>query len=116
MLVCIMIDQNWSLFYFYINTHSNIINNVKARQTYKETTEDIYDLVSNYSQRFGMQMKLEFSASSGFFITMATSQLDKNDGVLPDEFINVITKKKSLHFTTLELVIIIYIHYQNARV
>jgi hypothetical protein len=62
--------------------------------------------VSNYTQRFGMQMKLQFSASVGFYITMATSQLDKNDGELPDEFINVITKKKNVQFTTLELVTI----------
>jgi DNA mismatch repair protein MSH4 len=75
-----------------------------ARQTYKEATEDIYELVSNYTQRYGMQMKLQFTASSAFYITMAISQLNKNGGELPEEFINVITRKKSLQFTTLELV------------
>lgn len=76
-----------------------------ARQTYKETTEDIYELVSNYSQTYDMSMKLQFSASSGFYITMASSQLSKHNGQLPEEFINVITKRKTLQFTTLELVI-----------
>jgi DNA mismatch repair protein MSH4 len=76
----------------------------KARQTYKETTEDIYELISNYSQLYGLQMKLQFSASGNFYINMAAAQLTKNGGTLPDEFINVIKKRKTLQFTTMELV------------
>lgn len=51
-------------------------------------------------------MKLQFSASGNFYITMAAAQLTKNGGEkLPDEFINVIKKRKTLQFTTIELVI-----------
>lgn len=50
-------------------------------------------------------MKPQFSASSGFFIQMSTSELSDEDGkVLPENFINVVKKRKVLQFTTLELV------------
>ena len=50
-------------------------------------------------------MKPQFSASSGFFIQMPTSELSDEDGkILPENFINVIKKRKVLQFTTLELV------------
>lgn len=50
-------------------------------------------------------MKPQFSASSGFFIQMSTSELSDEDGkILPENFINVIKKRKVLQFTTLELV------------
>lgn len=49
-------------------------------------------------------MKLQFSASSGFFIQMSTSELSDGN-TLPDKFINVVAKRKMLHFTTLEIVI-----------
>lgn len=83
----------------------SINTNKTARQTYKETTEDIYELVSNYAQTYNSAMKLQFNSSCGFHITMNTSQLATfDDGQLPEEFINVITKRKTLQFTTLELV------------
>ncbi|KAG2230711.1 hypothetical protein INT48_003718 [Thamnidium elegans] len=74
-----------------------------ARQTYKETTEDIYELVSNYSETYNMPMKLQFSSPSGFYITLASCHLVKLDGQLPEVFINVIKKRKTLQFTTIEL-------------
>lgn len=50
-------------------------------------------------------MKLQFSASNGFFIQISTSELSDEDGkVLPENFINVVKKRKVLQFTTLELV------------
>lgn len=51
-----------------------------------------------------MQIKLQFSASGGFYLNMAQTQLKKNGGTLPETFINVIKKKKVLQFTTMELV------------
>ncbi|KAL7330113.1 MutS protein msh4 [Mucor circinelloides] len=73
-----------------------------ARQTYKETTEDIYDLIATYGETFKLKIKLEYTASRGYSISMPTSQLV--DGAqLPDVFINVVQKKKTLQFTTLEL-------------
>ncbi|KAI8972009.1 muts domain V-domain-containing protein [Mycotypha africana] len=73
-----------------------------ARQTYKETTEDIYELASQYSEEHKMQMKLQFNASNYFHITMSTNQLTEGRR-LPSEFINVVKKKKTLQFTSLEL-------------
>ncbi|KAG1172772.1 hypothetical protein G6F70_007850 [Rhizopus microsporus] len=75
---------------------------VNARQAYKEAIEDTYELVSEYSENTGLKMKLQFSASSGFFIQMSTSELSDGN-TLPDKFINVVTKRKMLHFTTLEI-------------
>ncbi|PHZ13648.1 uncharacterized protein RHIMIDRAFT_236703 [Rhizopus microsporus ATCC 52813] len=73
-----------------------------ARQAYKEAIEDTYELVSEYSETTGLKMKLQFSSSSGFFIQMPTSELSDGN-TLPDKFINVVTKRKMLHFTTLEI-------------
>lgn len=73
-----------------------------ARQTYKETTEDIYELASSYNETYGLSIKLSFSALNGFYLTLQESQVTK--GNLPSEFINVVKKRKTLQFTTLELV------------
>ncbi|GAN05554.1 mutS protein homolog 4 [Mucor ambiguus] len=73
-----------------------------ARQTYKETTEDIYDLIATYGETYKLKIKIYYTASRGYSISMPTSQLA--DGAqLPDVFINVVQKKKTLQFTTLEL-------------
>ncbi|KAG0750228.1 hypothetical protein G6F57_002285 [Rhizopus arrhizus] len=75
-----------------------------SRQAYKEAIEDIYELVVEYSESTKLNMKPQFSASSGFFIQMSTSELSDEDGkILPENFINVIKKRKVLQFTTLEL-------------
>lgn len=74
-----------------------------ARQTYKETTEDIFDLITSYGETYNLRIKLDYTAAKGYSISMQTSQL--TDGAqLPEVFINVIQKKKTLQFTTLELV------------
>ncbi|OBZ86475.1 MutS 4 [Choanephora cucurbitarum] len=72
-----------------------------ARQTYKETTEDIYELVEQYNESYGLQMKLQFNASNGFYITMVRAAEEECD--LPTEFINVIKKKKTVQCTTVVL-------------
>ena len=73
-----------------------------ARQTYKETTEDIYELVEQYNESYGLQMKLQFNVSNGFYITMVRAAEEECD--LPTEFINVIKKKKTIRCTTVVLV------------
>ncbi|KAG1463735.1 hypothetical protein G6F46_001738 [Rhizopus delemar] len=76
----------------------------RSRQAYKEAIEDIYELVVEYSESTKLNMKLQFSASNGFFIQISTSELSDEDGkVLPENFINVVKKRKVLQFTTLEL-------------
>ncbi|KAL9540649.1 hypothetical protein MBANPS3_009565 [Mucor bainieri] len=73
-----------------------------ARQTYKETTEDIYDLVTTYGETYKLKIKLDYTASRGYSISMPSNQLTEG-AQLPGIFINVVQKKKTLQFTTLEL-------------
>ncbi|RUP52200.1 hypothetical protein BC936DRAFT_137735 [Jimgerdemannia flammicorona] len=74
-----------------------------ARQTYKETIDDIYELVGQYIESTGIQIKLQFNPASGFHLTTSTDQLN-DQSELPLIFINVVRKRKTLTFTTLELV------------
>jgi hypothetical protein len=59
--------------------------------------------MASYNETYKLKMKLEFSASNGFYIIMANSELT-NGQELPSEFINVIEKKRHMQFTSLELV------------
>ncbi|CEP19938.1 hypothetical protein [Parasitella parasitica] len=72
------------------------------RQTYKETTEDIYDLIANYEETFNLKLKLDYTAAKGYSISIQINRLS-DETHLPDIFIDVIQKKKTLQFTTLEL-------------
>ncbi|KAF8941708.1 MutS protein msh4 [Haplosporangium gracile] len=73
-----------------------------ARQTYKETCNDILDVTNRYVQEYGINLKVQFSVTMGYYFTTTVDQLDGND--IPLIFINVVKKGKSLTFTTLELV------------
>jgi DNA mismatch repair protein MSH4 len=99
-----------------------------ARQTYKETINDIYDTVAEYCgkiirggdkerslhtqkrlilhlcsalETFGLKLKLQFDNDRAFYLDLPA---DKTITDLPAVFINVLKKKKSISFTTLELV------------
>ncbi|SAL94820.1 hypothetical protein [Absidia glauca] len=71
-----------------------------ARQTYKETINDIYDTVAEYCEIFGLKLKLQFDNDRAFYLDLPA---DKTIADLPAVFINVLKKKKSISFTTLEL-------------
>ncbi|RHZ86046.1 hypothetical protein Glove_55g65 [Diversispora epigaea] len=73
-----------------------------ARQTYKETVNDIYEIVENYNNQYEIPLKIQFSPSTGFYLSTSTDVL--NEHQLPLIFINVCKKKKMLTFTTLELI------------
>ncbi|KAI9276945.1 muts domain V-domain-containing protein, partial [Phascolomyces articulosus] len=73
-----------------------------ARQTYKETIEDIYEMASEYNESSGLNIKLQFNAPKGFYLSLPADQLDEN-AALDQIFINVVKKKKQYTFTTLEL-------------
>ncbi|KAI8981084.1 muts domain V-domain-containing protein [Pilobolus umbonatus] len=73
-----------------------------ARQAYKETVQDVYEIIENYSEVFGLPIKLQFNASLGFYITLQRDKLTEGDDI-PFEFINVQKKKKFYQFTTLEI-------------
>lgn len=51
-----------------------------------------------------LNIKLQFNASRGFFLTLPADQLKGGETDLPPTFINVVKKKKLYSFTTIELV------------
>ncbi|KAG0239065.1 MutS protein msh4 [Mortierella sp. GBA43] len=72
-----------------------------ARQTYKETINDIFEVVNRYVDEYGLSLKVQFSVSMGYYLSTTLDHLE--GGELPLVFINVVKKNKSLTFTTLEL-------------
>ena len=72
-----------------------------ARQTYKEATDDVYELQKQYSDLMGFPIKLEFSLSTGFYLKMSGDQL--GDEELLEDFINIVHRKGYLTCTTLKI-------------
>jgi DNA mismatch repair protein MSH4 len=72
-----------------------------ARQTYKETTNDIHQLITTYGEQFGIPLKPHFSPTTGYQICCQRDRVNKDE--LPMMFTNVVVRKKQLFFTTLDL-------------
>ncbi|KAJ3129702.1 MutS protein msh4 [Nowakowskiella sp. JEL0407] len=76
-----------------------------ARQTYKETISDIYELINQYTEKYGLPMKSSYTPSLGFFMTTkSTTASGEKITMLPPEFINPVYKKNHIQCTTLRLV------------
>ncbi|KAF9356455.1 MutS protein msh4 [Mortierella sp. AD094] len=73
-----------------------------ARQTYKETINDIFEVVNRYVEEFNISLKVQFNTTMGYYLSTNVDQLE--GGELPLIFINVVKKSKTMTFTTLELV------------
>ncbi|KAG0018532.1 hypothetical protein BGZ80_007059 [Entomortierella chlamydospora] len=73
-----------------------------ARQTYKETINDIFEVVNRYVEEFNISLKVQFNTTMGYYLSTSVDQLE--GGELPLIFINVVKKSKTMTFTTLELV------------
>ncbi|KAF9115307.1 hypothetical protein BGX27_008309 [Mortierella sp. AM989] len=73
-----------------------------ARQTYKETINDIFEAVNRYAEEYDLSLKVQFNTTMGYYLSASIDQLE--GGELPLIFINAVKKSKSLTFTTLELV------------
>ncbi|KAF9403041.1 hypothetical protein BGX21_007508 [Mortierella sp. AD011] len=73
-----------------------------ARQTYKETINDIFEVVNRYVEEFNISLKVQFNTTMGYYLSTGVDQLE--GGELPLIFINVVKKSKTMTFTTLELV------------
>ncbi|KAF9097154.1 MutS protein msh4 [Mortierella sp. AD031] len=73
-----------------------------ARQTYKETINDIFDVVNRYVEESGISLKIQFNVTMGYHLSTTVDQLGTKE--VPLVFINVVKKGKTLTFTTLELV------------
>lgn len=82
----------------------------QARQTYKEATDDVHDLVTFYSEKYTLPMlKTVFVASVGFSMSVSVEELEESlsttgGASLPLEFVNVVKKRKIWSFTSLKLV------------
>ena len=77
-----------------------------ARQTYKETTDDVHDLIKFYAQKYEIPLKSNFEVNMGFYMSISTQDLGQK--VLPVEFINENRKRQNIVFTTLKLVFLLY--------
>ncbi|KFH69849.1 hypothetical protein MVEG_04653 [Podila verticillata NRRL 6337] len=73
-----------------------------ARLTYKETIEDMFEVVNGYSEHYAINLKVQFNANMGYHLSTTTDLLDGHP--LPLIFVNVVRKGKSLSFTTLDLI------------
>ncbi|RGB41068.1 muts protein 4, partial [Rhizophagus diaphanus] len=72
-----------------------------ARQTYKETVDDLNEMIDQYCEQYQIPIKTQFSSTAGFYLSINIEQLE--DKQLPLIFINVKKKRKTLTFTTLEV-------------
>nr|AOP03992.1 Msh4 [Rhizophagus irregularis] len=72
-----------------------------ARQTYKETVDDLNEMIDQYREQYQIPIKTQFSSTAGFYLSINIEQLE--DKQLPLIFINVKKKRKTLTFTTLEV-------------
>lgn len=73
-----------------------------ARLTYKETIEDMFEVINGYSENYAINLKVQFNANMGYHLSTTTDLLDGHP--LPLIFVNVVKKGKSLSFTTLDLI------------
>ncbi|RIA80970.1 muts domain V-domain-containing protein [Glomus cerebriforme] len=72
-----------------------------ARQTYKETVNDLNEIIDQYREQYQIPIKTQFSSTTGFYLSITTEQLE--DKQLPLVYINVKKRRKTLTFTTLEV-------------
>ena len=73
-----------------------------ARQTYKEANNDVNKIVVDLGTTHDLALDLRYEAARGYFLRIATSQLDDRD--LPAEFINAFRKQKMVECQTLDIV------------
>ncbi|KAI8611447.1 DNA mismatch repair protein MutS [Chytriomyces sp. MP71] len=74
-----------------------------ARQTYRESTNDVYDLVSGYSATYGIPIKTVYTNAQGYTLKFSLADLEDRGIAMPAEFINVTMNKKTASCTTLAL-------------
>ncbi|CAO3606962.1 unnamed protein product [Cunninghamella echinulata] len=73
-----------------------------ARQTYTETIQNIYEMITCYCEETKLNIKLQFDTERKFHLMLSEDQyMDAQS--FPSTFINITKKKKSIFFSTLEL-------------
>ncbi|KAI1333193.1 DNA mismatch repair protein-like protein MutS [Xylariaceae sp. FL0255] len=73
-----------------------------ARKTYKEATEDVYELVEAVNSEHNIKAEIKFDNHRKFWLRLKED--DFEDRPLPDIFINMVVKKKWIECQTLSLV------------
>ncbi|KAG0097316.1 MutS protein msh4 [Podila epicladia] len=73
-----------------------------ARLTYKETIEDMFEVVNGYAEQYAINLKVQFNTNMGYHLSTTTDLLDGRQ--LPLVFVNVVRKGRTLSFTTLDLI------------
>ena len=87
-LICVF---SWLLYY-------------SARQTFKEATADVHDLVKLYSNTYNLPIKLVYTPTSQYQMQLGEDFISVQNKRLPAEFINSTKKRKQITFTSLKLV------------
>lgn len=73
-----------------------------ARLTYRETIEDIFEVVNGYAEQYAINLKVQFNTNMGYHLSTTLDLLDGRP--LPLIFVNVVRKGRALSFTTLDLI------------
>lgn len=64
-------------------------------------------VLTGNTETTSLNIKLQFSPSKGFYLTLPADEIKGTQASLPDIFTNVVKKKKHYCFVTLELVSLI---------
>ncbi|KAG0034942.1 MutS protein msh4 [Podila clonocystis] len=73
-----------------------------ARLTYKETIEDMFEVVNGYAEQYAIILKVQFNTNMGYHLSTTTDLL--NGRPLPLIFVNVVRRGRALSFTSLDLI------------
>ncbi|KAJ3276227.1 MutS protein msh4 [Terramyces sp. JEL0728] len=83
-----------------VNSNLNQLLDV-ARQTYKEGTNDIHELLEHYYQEYELRIELKFKNADGYSMCIGEDQLESG---LPPEFVNQQNKNSKIYFTSMQMV------------
>ena len=84
------------------------INNLLdiARDAYSESIDDIYHLIAGMREKYkeSLPLKEAYTPSRGYHIEIVCKDADKRQFRFPIEFMKIVYNKKSINFTTQELI------------
>ena len=72
-----------------------------ARQTYKESSEDVYELINDVAVETGLPLQTMYDNGRHFYVRFPIVELE--DRPLPPIFINALRKKNNIECQTIEL-------------
>ncbi|PIA17731.1 hypothetical protein COEREDRAFT_40542 [Coemansia reversa NRRL 1564] len=84
-----------------INIELRILKNI-ARNLFDKVTQEVVELVEQYSNEIQVPIKAVYKPSTGYIMS---AKIEALGDTIPEEFVNVVIKKSVVTFTTLELAI-----------